>query len=1134
MAAYNTIPQMNWMESDLAEQLTLFKQTMNLYLADEEIVDNEKKSLKIQRGVGIEGLKRLNASGLSEVEIKNPENIWKFFEDQLNTDVNFRVHRLHLMRYRQTASENLDDFITRARKLAKKCQFSEDELNERLMELVIASTPHDGFCKDLLTKPVGYKISELLVDGRKFEAISAGKQQLKEMSEHNVSAIRVDCSRCGLKHAPRSCPAYHNTCEKCGKTGHLGKLCRSSSSLSSGKTSGYKNNNSNKNSQHNSPQNAPVKQKNNNRRRRKKFHAVSDNVSVSEDEYVLQYDAITVSDKCFDAIHQQRNEAFTNLRIDLPGVHDGKHSLKLKIDTGASGNTLPIRTLRQMYPQKIPKLQPNNVTLTAYNGENIKCSGKFTLNVYHEKKKHPVLFYVVDVTGPAVIGLPTCEQLNIVTINVDQISPSVPTIGSIDDLTHQYPKQFDTIGNFKGTAKLKLKDDAIPFIDAPRKCPIHIKDELKAELDKMERQEVIRKVDEHTDWVSSLAYTTKRDGSLRICLDPQKLNNALRRCPHKIPTLEELNPMFTNAKIFTKLDAKAGYWAVKLDESSQLLTTFRTPFGRYCWRRLPFGLNNSQDIFQARMDSILEGLKGVVSIADDVCVFGATEKEHDVNLINLMERAKREGLVFNSTKCHIKKSEISFFGNTYTKDGIKPDINKIRDLKDMPKPQSKEELMRFLGVITYLSQFIPGLADRAHSLRGLLKKTSDFIWETDHQQEFEQLKNSVTSETCLQYYDRSAPVTLEVDASQKGLGAALLQNEKPVAFGSKTLTDCQSRYSNIEREMLALVFGIQRYHTYLYARPFVIITDHQPLVNITAKPIHSAPPRLQRMLMQIQGYNFTVRYRPGKQMILADALSRSPNAENNSPIQLDLRVDGLDMQLEDHTFKTIALINFSESKQKQLQTETSNDPFLNVRATPLDANMPSPAELMFGRAITKLIPHRSEPGPVAQRDWLHNKQQQMKSYYDKSARKTDLAPMYVGQEVRILDKVSKTWCPGTITRKCAEPRSYMVQTPNGNELRRNRSHLREMSANATPRRLQFADNNTPAAQHTAPSSYHETQTLHPPNTPACSPNEHIEKPTVQNPELPRASPPQVPLCSGQYRTRSGRVSKPTPRYNSEN
>ena len=331
----------------------------------------------------------------------------------------------------------------------------------------------------------------------------------------------------------------------------------------------------------------------------------------------------------------------------MPNKPKGKQCLKLKIDTGVSGNTLPVRTLMQMYPQQLPQLQPNNTKLTAYNGDQIKCIGKFTIDGHHNSKIQSVLFYVVDVTGPAVIGLPTCERLNIVTINVDHISPSVPTISNIDDLTQLYPNQFDTIGSFKGTAILRLKDDAVPFIDAPRKCPLHIKDELKAEIDKTEGQQVIRKVDEHTDWVSSLAYTTKRDGSLTICLDPQKLNKALRRCPHKIPTLEGLNPMFTNAKVFTKLDAKAGYWAVKLDESSQLLTTFRTPFGRYCWKRLPFGLNISQDIFQARMDSILEGLKGVVSIADDVCVFGTTDKEHDTNLINLMERAKHERLVFN-------------------------------------------------------------------------------------------------------------------------------------------------------------------------------------------------------------------------------------------------------------------------------------------------------------------------------------------------------------------------------------------------------------------------------------------------------------------------------------------------------
>ena len=172
--------------------------------------------------------------------------------------------------------------------------------------------------------------------------------------------------------------------------------------------------------------------------------------------------------------------------------------------------------------------------------------------------------------------------------------------------------------------------------------------------------------------------------------------------------------MFTNAKVFTKLDAKAGYWSVKLGESSQLLTTFRTPFGRYCWQRLPFGLNNSQDIFQARMDSILEGLKGVVSIADDVSVFGTTDKEHDTNLINFMERAKREGLVFTSTKCYFNKSEISFLGNTYTKYGIKPYIKKVHDLKNMGKPEFKEDLMCFLGVITYLLLLLLLLSTHSH------------------------------------------------------------------------------------------------------------------------------------------------------------------------------------------------------------------------------------------------------------------------------------------------------------------------------------------------------------------------------------------------------------------------------------
>ena len=328
------------------------------------------------------------------------------------------------------------------------------------------------------------------------------------------------------------------------------------------------------------------------------------------------------------------------------------------MDTGAAGNTLPVRTFKQIFGSlDLDKIsQRNDINLTAYNGEPIRCLGSIKLNCGFKNKWEETDFYVVDVTGPAIVGLPTSEKLGLVTIHIDNLVTGEKKEEelTLEKLKVDFPGQFDTIGNFQGAAQLLLKDDAVPFIDPPRKFSIHLKKDLKEELDKMEQEQVIKKVKCHTDWCSSITVPRKKDGSLRICLDPQKLNQNLKRCPHKIPTLEEINPTMAGAKVFSKLDAKAGYWSVHLEEDSQLLTTFRTPFGRYCWRRLPFGLKISQDIFQARMDEILEGLPGVIGIADDVVVFGSTVKEHDENLVRLMERAKDCGLVFNSKKCHLR------------------------------------------------------------------------------------------------------------------------------------------------------------------------------------------------------------------------------------------------------------------------------------------------------------------------------------------------------------------------------------------------------------------------------------------------------------------------------------------------
>ena len=277
------------------------------------------------------------------------------------------------------------------------------------------------------------------------------------------------------------------------------------------------------------------------------------------ESYQQEFYAVNLSSKSLDSLSQDkksRDEAYTRLEIRPPGIRTKNCSLLLKIDTGASGNTLPKRTFQQMYgTHSYHLLEPannpaNNVILTAYNGATIECLGKLDMLCrYKDEKWTKATFYVVDVPGPAVVGLPTSEQLHLVTINVDSVadtrgtkSTPQPVIHDVNDLKRAYPQQFDTVGNFAGEAKLLLKCDAEAFIDAPRKSSIHMKEKLKQELQTMVTQGVIRKVDEHTDWCSSLAYSTKKNGSIRVCIDPQRLNAALRRCPHNIPTLEEINP----------------------------------------------------------------------------------------------------------------------------------------------------------------------------------------------------------------------------------------------------------------------------------------------------------------------------------------------------------------------------------------------------------------------------------------------------------------------------------------------------------------------------------------------------------------------------------------------------------------
>ena len=389
----------------------------------------------------------------------------------------------------------------------------------------------------------------------------------------------------------------------------------------------------------------------------------------------------------------------------------------------------------------------------------------------------------------------------------------------------------------------------------------------------MECLGMITHVDEPMDWVSSITYVQKANGKLHLCLDPHDLNKAICHDHHKMPTVEEVAHEFAHSCFFTKLDAQHGYWSIILDQDFSLLMTFNSPFRRYRFLQLPFGLVCSQDILQKKMDQILEECQGCIRIADNITVHGCTEAQHDAHLQVLMHIACKYDLVFNPQKTHVKAQAINFFGCLYDANGVHPDPGKVNAVHALPAPTNVTELQEFLGLVTYLSPFIPGLSTLTAPLRELLKKDTDFIWNCTYDTTFEQIKEGIVSDTTLRYFDPSLPMTIQVNASQVGLGAALLQNGKPVAFASKALTETKCQYANIEREMLAAVFGVERFHTYVYGQSFTIESDHKPLESISRKNLADTPAWLQCMMFCLQGYNFTIHYHPGKEMVIPDILS---------------------------------------------------------------------------------------------------------------------------------------------------------------------------------------------------------------------------------------------------------------------
>ncbi|RUS85701.1 hypothetical protein EGW08_006577 [Elysia chlorotica] len=867
-------------------------------------LENDNKYHYILLSTGTRGRDLVQSAKLTARDKKDPSKVWTVFENFLVDKPNKWVERIELQSLSQTADEGIEAFMLRLRNKTSRCSFGDDNTrNDRMLEQLIKGCKYQTERKRLLEQGDKLNLDTALNilkshesstrHAAEYSTAASGSDltiQGGELDAIRARGFEKQCNKCGLRHETRKCPAYGTICNNCKKPNHWAKVCRSD-------PSGRK-----------EYEHSHDKRDHKQWDKKKRFQQrpTVHNLMATASQEELNIDTVATMEHIQGKYH--KDEIFTRIPLEMPQKKN-IINLKVKVDTGANANIITMRALTQIYPEKnIDKmLTRSNTVLSGYGGDTIEQRGCIQVKC----KGHDLTFYAVDSNSPNIIGLNACRLLNLVKINC-AIQAKSKSETSLNDLKHDFPECFDSIGTFEGKFHITLREDATPVIHPPRKCPIHIREELLQELTRMEEIGVIEPVSQPTDWVNSLAFSRKPNGKLRVCLDPKDLNQAIRREHHRTPTLEEISHKFSQAQVFSKLDAQHGYWAIQLDEDSSLLTTFNSPFGRYKFLRLPFGLSVSQDVFQRKMDVILEQCPGVVGITDDVCVYGKTQAEHDKNLLNLMEVAKKHGLVFNSKKCFIGQESITFFGLEWSKDGVRPSPSKCDNIKSKASPSNKTELQSFLGMIQYLSPFIPRLSEKTTALRELLKKDSVWDWTSSHENIYQKMKDDIHQHLQLSYFDPHKPTTLEVDSSLNGLGAALIQDGKPIAFASKSLTETEARYANIEREMLAVVFACERFHTYIYGKEVTVQSDHKPLETIQLKNIAKAPPRLQRMLLRIQPYQCTITYKPGKEMIFADFLSR------NKP------TSGEHIELE----SSIHTVSVSEDKLHEIRTETGKDPEL--------------------------------------------------------------------------------------------------------------------------------------------------------------------------------------------------------------
>ena len=749
---------------------------------------------------------------------------------------NVIVERFAFRQRGQLDNESTANFVSALRGLAKTCAFGE-MTDELIRDVVVEKTVHPRLRERfLLDKDL--TLEKVLQMGEAFErslreaaAMAPPASQLGAVSKVSTTPKRhaphssspspaTQCTNCGRKNhqaRDKTCPARKIVCHQCGRKGHFASWCRS-----------------------------------------KEKPPTCKELQAEDTLQVLSCSTST--------------NAKMTCTASVTAGEGVQRDVLLQVDTGASCSILSMDLARQLF-KGVP-YESSTANLYGFGKTPLSVKGTLPTVVRFNGQEATAAFYLVETPNQeAIMGLDLINALGIT------LHPASNSIYSVEAEAQALP----AIEGYEH--RIMLKPGAVPTAYRLRRLPLSVREEVSAELQRLLEDGIIEKIDA-SEWISPLAVSRRKDGRIRICVDLRGPNSQIVAEVHPLPTLDELESKL-HGSIYSRIDLKTAYHQLRLHKDSRDIAAFLTPDGLMRYTRVPFGLVSSGSAFQKLLSSLLKGVPGCGHYLDDILVSGKDHQEHDARLQEVLNRLARANVTINKDKSVFRQTSIEFCGHKLSAAGVVPLQSTVRAVVEAPPPSNVRELRSFLGTTGWFIRFVPAYASVVRPMADLLKKDRPFQWSEEQQAAFTKVKQLISTSPVMRPFDPHLPTIVTSDASDRGAGAVLTQiqpggEERPVAYWSRSFTDAESRYSVSEKEALSAVNAVEHWRMYLWGRFFKLKTDHSALTTLLSpKASNRAGARIARWQSRLLPFSYTVEYKPGHTIPVADALSRLPLPETS-------------------------------------------------------------------------------------------------------------------------------------------------------------------------------------------------------------------------------------------------------------